>query len=334
MSSMRLRALAFGVVPVVLAGGVAAAAPATATTAQTQPPTAVSANPGNGYGLTVSDIGERPAVFKIAKETLKNRNFRTAAWTADDLQLTLMNIPVGGDVGLEMHADIDQFLRIESGSALVMMGSETSLDFVRKAGAGDVILIPSGTWHNVVNASRTEPLKLYSLYGPAAHPQGTVHRTQADDPHSGEAKPNPTIGTVDPVAPFTKDPGAVPLVFDIEDATARNTNFRTAAWTADDLQLTLMNIPVGGDVGLEMHSDVDQFLRVESGKAKVYFGDSPGTLRFAGVAQADSAVLVPSGTWHNIVNDSPKQPLKLYSLYGPAQHPQGTIHPTQADDQH
>ena len=181
---MRLRALAVGVVPVVLAGGVAAAAPATATTAQTQPPTAVSANPGNGYGLTVSDIGERPAVFKIAKETLKNRNFRTAAWTADDLQLTLMNIPVGGDVGLEMHSDVDQFLRVESGKAKVYFGdSPGTLRFAGVAQADSAVLVPSGTWHNIVNDSPKQPLKLYSLYGPAQHPQGTIHPTQADDQH-------------------------------------------------------------------------------------------------------------------------------------------------------
>lgn len=95
-----------------------------------------------------------------------------------------------------------------------------------------------------------------------------------------------------------------------------------------------MSIPVGGDVGLEMHDDVDQFLRVESGRAKVYFGDSEGNLRFAGVAQADRAILVPSGTWHNIVNASPKEDLKLYSIYGPQQHPQGTVHETQADGEH
>jgi mannose-6-phosphate isomerase-like protein (cupin superfamily) len=241
-----------------------------------------------------------------------------------------MSIPVGGDVGLEMHANVDQFLRVESGTAQVMTGSATTLGYVKDVGPGDAILVPSGTWHNIVNTG-TAPLKLHSLYGPAQHPQGTVHVTQPVEDH-GTA--HPSVGAVTPVAPFTKDPGATPFVLDVEAATLANTNFRTAAWTADTLQLTLMSIPVGGDVGLEMHSNVDQFLRVESGMAKVYFGDSQGNVRFAGVAHKDSAILVPSGTWHNIVNASPKEPLKLYSLYGPAQHPQGTIHVTQADGEH
>lgn len=291
------------------------------------------ATPDGHKPPTLIDLCGKPAVFPVAHETLRNRNFRTAAWTADTLQLTLMRIPPGGDVGLEMHADIDQFLRIECGHATVMMGTEKRLDYVRKAGAGDVILIPSGTWHNIVSTG-DGPLQLYSLYGPAAHPCGTVHKTQADDPHSGEPKPNPAIGDPAPLEPFTTDPGAVPYVFNIDEATAANTNFRTAAWTADTLQLTLMDIPVGGDVGLEMHDHVDQFLRVETGRAKVYFGDTKDSVRFAGMARAGSAILIPSGTWHNVVNASPKQPLELYSLYGPAQHPKGTIHRTQADGEH
>lgn len=284
-------------------------------------------------GTTFTDLGNKPGVFNIEKETEKNRNFRTAAWTAKDLQVTLMSIPVGGDVGLEMHDDTSQFLRIESGSARVMMGDENKLGFVRDAGADDVILVPAGTWHNIVNTGDT-PLKLYSLYGPAHHPEGTVHATQADDPHSGDPVPSPKIGKVGPRENFSVDNGAVPAVFNIAEATRTNTNFRTAAWTSPLLQLTLMDIPVSGAVGLEMHDDVDQFLRVESGRAKVYFGTSQSNLRFSHVAKAGDAILVPAGTWHNIVNDTPDGPLELYSLYGPQQHPQGTVHVTQADDQH
>ncbi len=280
------------------------------------------------------DPGAVPYVFDIEKATLKNRNFRTAAWTADDLQVTLMSIPVKGDVGLEMHDDVDQFLRIESGTAKVYFGNEKKLSKAWVADAGDAILVPSGTWHNIVNTGRT-PLKLYSLYGPAAHPRGTVHRTQADDPHSSEPGPNPRITRrAEQPRPFKVDPGAVPYVFDIDAATEANTNFRTAAWTADDLQVTLMSIPVKGDVGLEMHDDVDQFLRVESGMAKVYTGTSAKGLKQIAVAKAGDAILIPSGTWHNIVNINPKKPLQLYSIYGPQQHPRGTIHKTQADDHH
>lgn len=336
MRRTRSRTLALAIATALVTGGGSAAFAATSPAASPPAPAAavVVAQPGPNPGTTVTDLGATPAVFRIAQETKKNRNFRAAAWTTDDLQLTLMNIPVGGDVGLEMHGSIDQFLRIESGTARVMMGTAEDLTYVKNAGAGQAILIPSGSWHNIVNTSQTEPLKLYSLYGPHAHPQGTVHPTQADDPHSGEVKPNPTVAEATPIEPFTADPGEVPVVLDVEAATLANTNFRTAAWTADKLQLTLMSIPVGGDVGLEMHSHVDQFLRVEAGMGKVYFGGSEGTVRFAGVATKDTAILIPSGTWHNIVNASPKEPLKLYSLYGPQQHPKGTIHVTQADGEH
>lgn len=274
----------------------------------------------------VTDPGPTPYVFDIAKATVKNTTFRTAAWTADDLQVTLMSIPVNGEVGLEMHPNIDQFLRVERGTATVMMGTADELAYVRTAAAGDAILIPSGTWHNIVNTG-TEPLKLYSLYGPAAHPQGTVHETAADAPHEGTT-PTPHVGSWAELTPFTADPGAVPYVFDVEAATEANPNFRTAAWTADTLQLTLMNIQGGGDVGLEMHPNVDQFLRVESGTAKVYTGTSTDSLRLLAVAHAGDAILIPSGTWHNIVNLHTNKALKLYSLYGPQQHPQGTIHVT------
>ncbi|MFV0259991.1 MAG: cupin domain-containing protein [Acidimicrobiales bacterium] len=276
----------------------------------------------------VTDPGEVPYVLDIEKATLRNTNYRTAAWTGDTLQLTLMSIPVGGDVGLEVHPDVNQFFRIESGTAEVQMGTEDLLSFVKIAGPDDVIMIPAGTWHNVVNAG-SEPLQMYSLYGPQQHPQGTVHPTQADAGEGDEPRPSPQVAEPTPIEPFTADPGAVPMVFDVDQATVDNTNFRTAAWTTSTLQLTLMDIPGGGDVGLEMHSDVDQFLRIESGRAKVYFGDREDSVQKYRVAKAGDAILIPSGTWHNVVNISKKKPLELYSLYGPQQHPQGTIHVTQ-----
>ncbi|MFV0527031.1 MAG: cupin domain-containing protein [Acidimicrobiales bacterium] len=272
-----------------------------------------------------------PYAFDIEKATLRNTNYRTAAWTADTLQLTLMSIPVGGNVGLEVHPAVNQFFRIEAGTAKVEMGTEDLLSFVKIAGPDDVIMIPAGTWHNVVNMG-TEPLQMYSLYGPQQHPQGTVHPTQADAPAEDGPAPSPVVAEPTPVEPFTTDPGAVPLVFNVTEATAANTNFRTAAWTTPTLQLTLMDIPPSGDVGLEMHDSVDQFLRVESGRAKVYFGDSEDSVSKYRVVKAGDAILIPSGTWHNVVNLSRWKPLELYSLYGPQQHPQGTIHVTQPEE--
>lgn len=328
MRTTRTRLLALALAPGLLVGTSAAAL------AQSTAPPAWSASVEGsqvaGGARIAGDVGAVPFVFDMDRQTRRNQNFRTAAWTADDLQLTLMSIPANGDVGLEMHSDIDQFLRIESGRGQVRMGNDEHLGYVKDVGPGDVIMVPSGTWHNLVNTGGA-PLKVYSLYGPAAHPQGTVHRTRADDPRSSEPKPTPTVGKATPVEPFSADPGAEPFVFNIEQATSANTNFRTAAWTADSLQLTLMDIPVGGEAGLEMHSDVDQFVRLESGRARVYLGDSEGNVRLAGVARPGAAILIPSGTWHNIVNDDPERPLELYALNGPAQHPQGTIHVTKDD---
>ncbi len=126
------------------------------------------------------DYGSQPFVINIEDATLLNNNFRTALWTGRFLQLTLMSIDVGDDIGLEMHPDVDQFIRIEQGQGLVMMGDrEDDLYFRRRVHEDDVILIPAGVWHNVINVGCT-PLKLYSIYAPPEHPFGTVHRTKAD----------------------------------------------------------------------------------------------------------------------------------------------------------
>lgn len=127
-----------------------------------------------------------------------------------------------------------------------------------------------------------------------------------------------------------KDRGANPFVIDIEKATKENTNYRTALWTGSHLQLTLMSIEVGEDIGLEVHQDIDQFLRIEEGKGLVQMGDSEDQLDFEKQVEDDDVVLVPAGKWHNIKNTADK-PLKVYSIYAPAEHPHGTIHETRAD---
>jgi mannose-6-phosphate isomerase-like protein (cupin superfamily) len=128
----------------------------------------------------MQDQGPEPYVVDIEGATLSNDTFRTTLWTGTHLQLTVMSIPVGGEVGLEMHEDRDQFLRIESGTARVQMGPERDdLRFDREVEDDWVILVPAGSWHNVTNLG-AEPLKLYSLYGPPEHPKGTVHKTKAE----------------------------------------------------------------------------------------------------------------------------------------------------------
>lgn len=124
-----------------------------------------------------------------------------------------------------------------------------------------------------------------------------------------------------------KDYGAEPTVLDIDAYTMTNSNFRTALWTGTLLQVTLMSIPVGGEVGLEIHPDTDQFLRVEDGNARVEMGDTQDKLTYVKVAETDYAIIVPAGKWHNIINIGNK-PLKLYSIYAPVHHPHSTIHKT------
>lgn len=126
------------------------------------------------------DYGADPFVVDIEKDTLENANFRTTRWTGKHLQLTLMTIPVGGDIGLEVHEEVDQFLRLEQGQGRVQMGpSNVQLNFEREVAGDWAILVPAGIWHNVTNIG-TEPLKLYAVYGPADHLHGTVHATQTD----------------------------------------------------------------------------------------------------------------------------------------------------------
>ena len=133
--------------------------------------------------------------------------------------------------------------------------------------------------------------------------------------------------------PEIRDYGCDPFIFNINHATNMNKNFRTVLWTGEYLQLTLMSIPVCGDIGIEMHSDVDQFIRVESGRAKVYMGTCRGNLQEMDCIDGNYAILIPAGTWHNIVNVG-KCPLKLYSLYAPPKHPFGTVHQTKEDAEH
>lgn len=130
--------------------------------------------------ITLKDYGPHPYVVNINEATKQNKTFRTALWTGHHLQVTLMSINVGDDIGLEIHPDTDQFLRIEQGRGVVRMGqSKDNLNFERKLRDDSAIMVPAGTWHNVINTGNV-PLKLYSIYAPPHHPHGTVHRTKAD----------------------------------------------------------------------------------------------------------------------------------------------------------
>jgi mannose-6-phosphate isomerase-like protein (cupin superfamily) len=121
------------------------------------------------------------------------------------------------------------------------------------------------------------------------------------------------------------------LVINIDKATKQNTNFRTALWTGEHFQVTLMSINVGDDIGLEIHPDTDQFIRIEDGQGIVKMGKSKDNLEFQANARNDFAIIIPAGTWHNVINTGTK-PLKVYSIYAPPKHPRGTVHVTKPSE--
>jgi mannose-6-phosphate isomerase-like protein (cupin superfamily) len=117
---------------------------------------------------------------------------------------------------------------------------------------------------------------------------------------------------------------------DIEDATLDNENFRTVLFTGEHTQLTVMRLGPGEDIGREVHPDVDQFIRIESGQARVELGRTEEQIEETHDVQDDWAVIVPAGLWHNVVNTGAGE-VKLYSLYSPPEHPADTVHRTKAD---
>ena len=127
---------------------------------------------------SMTDFGPRPFVVDIEKATLANNTFRTALWSGTHMQLTVMCIAPGEDIGLEVHPHVDQFLRLEQGRGVTMMGlTEDNLVFVQPVFADSAVFVPAGTWHNIINTG-DEPMKLYSIYAPPNHAPGTVHETK------------------------------------------------------------------------------------------------------------------------------------------------------------
>ena len=126
------------------------------------------------------DHGPEPYVVDKKQMAAKNQNFRTAIWTGKHLQMTLMSIPVCGEIGAEMHPKTDQLLQVEQGNAIVKMGnSREELCCHQVVCEGDAIFVPAGTWHNVINMGRNS-LKLSSVYAAPNHARGTVHRTKEE----------------------------------------------------------------------------------------------------------------------------------------------------------
>lgn len=126
------------------------------------------------------DYGPEPFATNIKEAAMQNNNFRTALWTGEHLQITLMCINVGECIGLEVHPHLDQFIAIEQGTGLVQMGNDrNNLIFQTKVNENCIFVIPAGKWHNLTNIGDI-PIKLYSIYAPPQHPRGTIHRTKAE----------------------------------------------------------------------------------------------------------------------------------------------------------
>ena len=119
-------------------------------------------------------------------------------------------------------------------------------------------------------------------------------------------------------------------VADVEQATLDNTNFRQVLFTGEHTQLTVMSLKPGEEIGWEAHGELDQFLRLEQGSGRVEFGATEDAVDETHEISDDWAIIVPAGVWHNVVNTGDVD-LKLYSLYSPPEHPDGTVHVTKAD---
>lgn len=112
----------------------------------------------------------------IEKDTENNNYFRKVLFTGPNAQLVVMSLQGGEEIGNEIHSDVDQFFRIEAGEARFVINNQEE----HFLGDGGAALVPAGTWHNVINNSKTEPLKLYTVYTPPQHPDGTIHKDKAE----------------------------------------------------------------------------------------------------------------------------------------------------------
>lgn len=111
----------------------------------------------------------------IEKKSLDNGYFREVLFTGPHSQLVVMSLKPGEDIGMETHGSVDQFIRVEAGQGkAILNGTEHKLE------DGSAVVIPAGVEHNIVNSSKTEPLKLYSIYSPPEPPHGTIHKNKAE----------------------------------------------------------------------------------------------------------------------------------------------------------
>ena len=115
-------------------------------------------------------------VSAIEKQTLENTYFRQVLFTAEHAQLVLMCLRPGEEIGDEVHPNVDQFFRIEQGEAKFVLNEKEE----HSVSDGVAVVVPAGTYHNVVNTSNTAMLKISTIYSPPNHPDGTIHKTKAE----------------------------------------------------------------------------------------------------------------------------------------------------------
>jgi mannose-6-phosphate isomerase-like protein (cupin superfamily) len=116
-------------------------------------------------------------VTNIERDTLGNEDYRRVLFTGPNTQLVLMTLQPGEEIGREVHAEHDQFIRIEAGTGVALLGGKE-----HALADGSAVVIPAGVEHNIINRSVDRPLRLYTLYSPPEHPDGTVQHTKAEEP--------------------------------------------------------------------------------------------------------------------------------------------------------
>lgn len=145
----------------------------------------VTAITDDGKG-TLMDHGPKPYVMNVKNAAVQNTRYRTTLWTGPNSQMTVMSIPVGEDIGLEMHTKVDQWLRIEQGQGRAQTGpTEDNLTMHQDMEVDDVLFIPAGIFHNIVNTGSV-PLKITSVYSPSNHPYNTQQDTAAIAAQEGD----------------------------------------------------------------------------------------------------------------------------------------------------
>ena len=163
--------------------------------------------------MTRADGGPRPTSFDIEAANTENANYRRGAWSGTHLQVTLMSIPVGESVGLEMHADTDQFLRLDAGRGKAQMGPEKEkLTFEQDVSDGWCVLVPAGTWHDITNTG-DQPMQLYAICAPDHHAAGKIQHTAHAAEHdetAGTDHPPPRAIQPPATPPEAPPPGWAP----------------------------------------------------------------------------------------------------------------------------